>query len=131
VIIAAAILALFTLYVIRYHWLSWQLERYSVTASWWVVSTKQGTVVADELTTLWPATLIMADLLHWNLRHFVVNQHLYDEMQEWIAGEMERTDLTWETLVRACRKHDDAVTPPGAKTESAEAVEPPADPSRN
>lgn len=125
-IIAIIIVALLALFLVRSHWISWQLERYTILATYWCLRTKQGVVVADEMSNLWPLFHLHFHLFHWNLRHFVVYQDHYDAMTEWVEGELKRTDLDWETLAKEVSEVEGE--PPASAPALASAL---ADPSRN
>lgn len=89
VLLAAVILLL----VVRAHWWTQQIATYSVTAAWFCLRTRQSKEVAAEMSEVWGFAHVWWRLQHWDLRPFIVVHEHFDAMTEWLARELERTDL--------------------------------------
>jgi hypothetical protein len=108
-VISSLFVALILVLLIRRHWAAWHLQRYQTEASLWIAMTKQGIVVADEMSQLWPPYYLHWDLLYWRFPRYIIYQHHYQDMREWMDGQLARTDLTAEVFAR---EYAEAMTPP-------------------
>ncbi len=92
---------LFLVYAIRGHWVYHQSARYTLLATYWCVVTKQGVIVADEMSQTWGYNYLMFEWWHWDWRRYLVYRGHYDEMMEWMMSEVTRPDLNWDAYTRA------------------------------
>lgn len=96
-IVPIALIAL--LIAIRGHWILFQSARHTLFVKYWALMTRQGAVILDEATVVWPTIYMLLEVWRWDWRRYVVAQGLYDDMNTWILTQMERTDLDFERFV--------------------------------
>ncbi len=88
--------AVLLLFLIRARWLHWQVESYTAKALWYLWRTKQAAGLAGDMSQIWPIAYIMLELWRWDFRRYVLDHETYDQMEVFIAKELERNDLTME-----------------------------------
>lgn len=110
----------------RASWLVYRAQAHSILANYWCRRTRQGVVVADQLSQLWPAGSILLDLpWRWDLSRYAVYPKLWAEMSRWTARELERSDLDLERYL--AEAEDDL----SVEKSDEPAAPTPTDPSRN
>lgn len=91
---------LFALYaLIRMRWLTYKMATHMIVSTWYSYVKASGSVTLDELMRLWPSGQIFWEFWNWSWPRYVVHQGLHDEVQEWLAEQLQRTDLTWERVM--------------------------------
>ncbi len=88
--------ALVLLVLLRARWVTWQIQDYTARSLYWCFRTKQGTVVAHEMSQLWPMTYLLCEIWRWDFRRYVIYQGHFDEMMIFTMAELSREDRGWE-----------------------------------
>jgi len=84
----ALLAAAFGYFILRGYWLTHQADRHSALVTYYCLTTRQGAVMADELTRVWPGALVLLDYpWHWDWCRYVIREDLYTDMMEWLAAQ--------------------------------------------
>lgn len=84
------------LFLLRARWITWQLADYTAKSLFYCWRTKQGVVVADEMSQLWPGSYMLCEVWRWDFRRYVVYQDHFDAMMDFTVAQLLRNDLGWE-----------------------------------
>lgn len=79
--------------LIRRFWLLAKIEEYSLSALYFCHKTKTSVVIADEMFQLWSTTHMLFEVWRWNFSRYIVHQDHLEDMNAFIAIELERDDL--------------------------------------
>lgn len=95
--LACIAVAAFCFFIIRLRWIVWKLEDYRLKVLWFCVATKQKKEILQDMSQLWPITIMAFQLWNWNFRKYVVDQEKYDEMIEFLDNHGDQIILDKES----------------------------------
>jgi hypothetical protein len=97
--------------LIRQLWLMSKIEEYTLNSLYFCHRNKLSTVVADEMSQIWPISHILFEVWRWDFSRYIVHQDHFGAMTAFISKELQRKDLD---LARWEEERETLGSPPSA-----------------